>query len=136
MLDTLAKIYDDGGRLVGVTHALFEGGPRFVTAIGLRFESSSAVFRAVAHDDTLAASLGPLIPTPDDMLIEAGGSAPWSGCVGLSICWGWQMTNHQGYADGVRLEFGERGQEPRAVVELIVAASAIQMYMAVPTSAA
>jgi hypothetical protein len=136
MLDTLAKIYDDGGRLAGVTCALFGGDPRFVTAVGLRFVSASAVFRAVADDDTLSASLGPLIPTPDETLIEAGGFAPWSGCVGLSICWAWRLTNHQGYTDGVRLEFGERGQEPRAVVELIVAASAIRMFVAVPSGAA
>ena len=49
MLDALAKIYDGGGSLIGVGYALFEGDPRFVTAVGLRFESVSAVFRAVAE---------------------------------------------------------------------------------------
>ena len=58
MLDTLAKIYDDGGRLIGVSQTLFEGDARFVTAFGLRFESVSAIFRAFPDDDTLAVSLG------------------------------------------------------------------------------
>src|SRR4051794_22950257 len=110
MLDTLAKIYDDGGPLVTVSYTLFEGDPRFITAVGLRFESFSAVFRAVAHDDTLTLSLGPLVPGPDEILIEADNSEPWSACVGLSICWAWSLTNHHGYNDGVRLEFSGPSQ--------------------------
>lgn len=57
MLDTLAQIYDEGGQLVGVRHALFQGDPQFITAVELRFESVSAVFRAIADDDTL--TVGP-----------------------------------------------------------------------------
>jgi hypothetical protein len=62
MLDTLAKFYDDGGSLVGVSYALTEGegDVRFITAVGLRCESLSAVFRAVADNDTLAANVGEL----------------------------------------------------------------------------
>jgi len=78
MLDTLAKIYDVGGRLVRVSQTLFEGDPRFVTAFGLHFEVLSAIFRAVPDDDTLAVSLGSLVPDPDETLIDASHSAPWS----------------------------------------------------------
>jgi hypothetical protein len=102
MLDTLAKIYDTAGRLVGVSQTLFEGDPRFVTTVGLRFESLSAVFRAVPDDDTLAASLEPLVPEPTETLIDASQSAPWSACVGFSIYCAWRLTNQQGYSDGVR----------------------------------
>lgn len=136
MLDTLAKIYDDGGRLVGVTYTLFEGDPKFITAVGLRFEAVSAVFRAVTDDDTLAVSLGTLTPEPSETLIESGNSAPWSACMGFGICWAWRLTNQQGYSDGVRLEFSEPGEVSRAVVELIVAASAIELFMSVPSGAA
>jgi hypothetical protein len=136
MLDTLAKIYDDGGRLVSVTFTLFDGDPRFVTAIGLRFESLSAVFRAVPDDDTLAVSLGPLEPDPDETLIEVVNSTPWSACIGLGICWAWRLTNQQGYSDGVRLEFSEPGEESGATVELVVVASAIHVFVVVPSDAA
>lgn len=136
MLDTLAKIYDDSGRLVGVTYTLFEGDPKFITAVGLRFEAVSAVFRAVTDDDTLAVSLGTLTPEPSETLIESGNSAPWSACMGFGICWAWRLTNQQGYSDGVRLEFSEPGEVSRAVVELIVAASAIELFMSVPSGAA
>jgi hypothetical protein len=136
MLDTLAKIYDDGGPLLGVTYALFEGAPRFITAVGLRFESASAVFRAVPDDDTLAAWPEPLVPEPDEVLVEAGGREPWAACIGLGVTWAWRLTNQQGYTDGVRLEFSMPGEESRATVELIVAASAIQIYNAEACGAA
>jgi hypothetical protein len=129
MLDILAKIYDDAGRLVGVSQTLFEGDSRFVTAVGLRFEFLSAIFRAVPDDDTLAVSLESLVPEPNETLIDASQSAPWPACVGFSICWAWRLTNQQGYSDAVRFEFSERGKESRAVVELIVAASAIQTFV-------
>lgn len=84
----------------------------------------------------LAVSLGTLTPEPSETLIESGNSAPWSACMGFGICWAWRLTNQQGYSDGVRLEFSEPGEVSRAVVELIVAASAIELFMSVPSAAA
>ena len=126
MIDTLAKIYENSGRLLGVSQTLFEGDPQFVTAVCFRLESLSAIFRAVPDDDSLAVSLGTLVPETTETLIDASQYAPWSACVGLSICWAWCLTNQQGYSDGVRFEFSERGKESSKVIELIVAASAIQ----------
>src|SRR5262247_160154 len=117
MLDILAEIYDDGGRLISVRYALFEGDPRFITAVELQFESKSAVFRAVADDDTLAASLGPLKSELYETLVEVDDSEQWSKCIGCGVRWAWQLTNQQGYSDGVRLEFGEAGEEFRTIVE-------------------
>lgn len=74
MLDILAEIYDDGGRLISVRYALFEGELRFITAVELQFESMSAVFRAVADDDTLTASLGPLKSELYETLVEVDDS--------------------------------------------------------------
>jgi len=136
MLDTLAKIYDGGGRLVGVSYTLFEGDPQFITAVELRFESLTAALRAVPDDDTLAVSLGTLEQRPGETLIEASDYGPWSACIGLSICWAWCLTNQQGYSDGVRLEFSERGGVSIAVVEFVVAASTIHLFVAVPSARA
>jgi hypothetical protein len=130
MLDILAEIYESGGRLVGVRYALFEGDPRFVTAVELQFESRSAVFRAVADDDTLAASLGQIESEAYETLVEVSDSELWLNYVGYGICWAWQLTNQQGYSDGVRLEFSEPGKESCGVIELIVVASAIQLFAA------
>ena len=106
MVDALANIYDDGGPLVDVAYLVFKGNAGFVTAIGLRFASVSAVFRAVEADDTLAVSLGPLVPCKDEARVEAANLAPWAACIGSGVRWAWRLTNQQGHADGVRLEFG------------------------------
>lgn len=126
MLDTLAKIYDDGGHLVNVTCALFEGNLNFVTAVGLHFESVSAVFRANSNDDTLMASIGPLTQEADETLLDISDSSPWCTCLGAGACWLWQLTNQQGEADGVMLEFGNPNEQSRTTVELLVVASAIK----------
>ena len=130
MLETLANLYDASGHLVNVTCTLFEGNTNFVTAIGLRFESISAVFRANADDDTLVTSIGSLTPGSDETLVDITDSSPWRTCIGAGACWLWQLTNQQGYADGVRLEFGNPEEPSRAVVELVVAASAIRTFVA------
>jgi hypothetical protein len=129
MLDELAEIYDEGGCLLGVKYSLFEGDPRNITAVALQFEKLSAVFRAVAADDSVAVMIGPLEPEPHEILIDASSSAPWSTCIGLNISWAWQLTNQQGYDDGVRLEFSSTGESSDPVVELIVMASAIKMFV-------
>ena len=138
MLDTLAKIYDDGGSLVGVSYTLTkgEGDIRFISAVGLRLESLSAVFRAVANNDTLLVSLGQLVAEPDETLVDVSNSSPWSECIGLDICWAWRLTNHEGYDDGVRLDFTEPGLESTAIVELVMVASSIDVFVAVQHGAA
>jgi hypothetical protein len=129
MLSELAEIYDNGGCLLGVKYSLFEGDPRFVTAVALQFENLFAVFRAIADDDTVGLMIGPLEIESDERLIDASGSAPWSACIGLNICNAWQLTIQQGYVDGVRLEFNRAGQSPNPVVELIVMASAMKIFV-------
>src|SRR5437016_906090 len=99
MLDTLARVCDDGGRLVGVSCARFVGDPgghSFVTAVALRFEHMTAVFRANPDDDTLDASIGALAAEPDEEVVDLGGKPPWLSCLGLGVCWGWRLTNQQG----------------------------------------
>jgi hypothetical protein len=90
------------------------------------------VFGAVEADDTLAVSLGALVSSENETLIESTHSAPWSACLGLGLRWAWSLTNQQGYLDGVRLEFGDPNRPFGLIVELTVAASAIQMFVATP----
>jgi hypothetical protein len=130
VLDTLCQIFEDGGRLVGVSHALFEGDPNFITSIALRFEALTAVFTAIADDDTLEVSIGDLVVEPPEIVVSAERREPWPACLGYSICWAWQLKNQQGYPDGVRLEFSECGGASVAVVEMVVMASAIILFSA------
>ena len=136
MLEALAQINDDGGPLLGVQCTLFQGDPRFVTAISLRFASLSAVFRAAPNDDTLAVTFGSLDSDTEETLVEADTTQPWSACMGSEVRWAWRLTNQQGYSDGVRLEFRNPDEASRAVVELLVVASAIQISVVIAIAAA
>lgn len=129
MLNTLAEIYDRFDRLKNVSYALFDGDPRFITAIELEFTSFSATFRAVADDDTLSVMIGNLEPDADESLIVVGNSEPWSFCRNSYLLWGWRLTNQQGYDDGVRIEFSNPEEKFSLVIEFIVVASAIQIYI-------
>ena len=77
MFEALAKICNLGGPLVEVTYSLFEGDVRSLTAVALKFESVSAVFRALEDDDTLAVTLGPPIGTEWEAYVDATKSDPW-----------------------------------------------------------
>jgi hypothetical protein len=130
MVDELWRIVDEGGTLTGVDHALFEGDSQFVTAVVLRFERLTAVFRAVSEDDTLAVTIGAHQSEESESITGVERSCSWASCLGQSLCWAWRLTNQQGYDDGVRLEFGTPGQHhlERTTVELIVAASSIELF--------
>lgn len=129
VLETLAKIYDHGSSLTSATITRFDGDLRFVTGVELRFGSLPATFRASKDDDTLIATIGPLVATSDETLVDVSSSAPWAACVGLGARWLWELTNQQGYTDGVRFEFGEPDKPLEVVVELIVLACEIEIFV-------
>src|SRR5437879_6272021 len=87
MGDVLQKIVYESGPLVSVAYLRFENDAHFITTVGLQFGLLSAVFRAVEADDTLAVTLGTLVSSEDETLVEATHSAPWSACLGLGLRW-------------------------------------------------
>lgn len=129
MQETLAKIYDHESWLSSVTIARFDADRPFVTGVELRFGSLPATFRANKDDDTLVATIGPLVATLDESLVDVSASSPWSACLGLKARWLWELTNQQGYTDGVRFEFGEPDKPFQVVVELVVLASEIDIFV-------
>ena len=128
MLDTLWNIIEEQNQLVGVSYALFEGNPQFITAIELHFTSLTFNLRAIADDDTLSVNFGALELESDQSLVKAGNTDLWSLCIGGHIVWGWRLTNQQGYDDGLRLEFSKPEDKVSTIVEFVVMASAIYMY--------
>jgi hypothetical protein len=114
--------------------ALFEGNKRFVTKVCLKFEFLTAVFEAKSDYDTLELSIGPIEIDEEEEIVPVSESDPWAKLIGGKVLWGWQFTNHQGYTDGVRLEFIEPGMlRTRGIVEFVVAASMIEISVVVPT---
>ena len=124
MLETLATIFDKGDQFAGVSYVLFDADPNFIVAIQLHFESSLASFRANPDDDTLSVTVGAIELDADETFVDASRSELWSSFKGARLSWGWRLTNHQGYDDGVRLEF--MGSE--RIVEFVVMASGIQIF--------
>jgi hypothetical protein len=130
MLDPLRVVSDAGSNLLSVEYALFGGDPAFVTAVSLGFGDLIVTFRAVADDDTMAIALGSHQPLNGELVRTVGDAVPWCECIGSHLSWGWVMTNHQGYTDGVRLEFGSPARSNWSIVELVVEASAIRVFTA------
>ena len=131
-LSVLGEIFDKASHLTGVTYSLFEGDPKFITAVELKFESFSVVLRAIADDDTISVEIDTLKPSSEEPLVDVGNSAPWLECLGSGISWAWSLTNQQGYQDGVRFEFNNGSAEMHGVsITLIVVASAIVLYTSV-----
>ena len=128
MLESLAKICNDYGQLVGVKYALFEGVPHQISAILMQFETVTATFRAVSDDDTLEVSLSPFVPEQEEILVDMSTSTFWEYLKGSGVLWAWRLTNQQGYEDGVRLEFRDPSGKSTTIVELIVIASTIKIY--------
>jgi hypothetical protein len=107
---------------------LFEGDQNFIRGVELRFTSLVFNVRAIADDDTLSINFGPLQLDSYESLFEPEKSDLWSACIGSHIVWGWQLTNQQGYDDGLRLEFSALENKTGPVVEFVGVASAIHMY--------
>jgi Family of unknown function (DUF6334) len=133
MLETLAKICNDCGRLVSVKYVLFEGASHQISAILLQFELATATIRAVSDDDTLEVFLGTFVPNQEETLVDMSASSPWEYLKGSGIFWAWQLINQQGYTDGLRLEFGEPNSN--TILEMIVIASTIKIFRVSPVSA-
>ena len=122
--ESLPVLCYDAGKLVAVEHAVLDGYPSFVTAVRLTFESYRVVFRAVPEDDTITVADDGAFPASDELLTTVTAAAPWAGWIGRGVAWAWLLTNQQGYADGIRIEFGTDGSG----VTLVVAGSSINLY--------
>ncbi len=128
MIELLRGLSDKAERLVSVELALFDGNERFITAVCLKFELLTAVFKANDNDDTLELVFGGYDLKVNEVFVSVDGRQPWIDLIGGKVSWGWELTNHQGYLDGVRLEFRESDTiQTRGIVEMIVAGSAIHI---------
>jgi hypothetical protein len=113
--------------LLGVDACYFDDDASFVTAFRFRYDLAQVAFYAVEDDDTVAAATGDGLACADGRWIDVSEHAVWAKCRGKHAVWAWALTNQQGYADGIRIEFAPFTGEP-VTVEAIVAASAFRLY--------
>jgi hypothetical protein len=132
MLESLAKICNDYGQLVGVKYALLEGVSHQISAILMQFEAATATFRVISDDDTIEIYLNSKLPNSEEILVDMSTATPWEYLIGSGIFWAWQLTNQQGYVDGIRLEFGKPNST--TIIEFIVVASTIKVFRIAPAS--
>ena len=99
-----------------------------LVAVALNFGSRWVRWDAL-DDDTL--SMRELDVAADEFSdgswIVATGREPWTRFVGKYVRWGRAMTNHHGWLDGYQLEFTTGEGAIGDGVEMIVAASSVQL---------
>jgi Family of unknown function (DUF6334) len=132
-LDVLHEVAEKAGPLRRVCAARFDGDANFVTDLRLEFEGIALVVSAEGDLDTVLLRIGDLANGPNTTVREVTEDAPWSHAIGLIVRWGWELTNQQGCADGVRFEFANPDGGTSVEIELIVMASALQAYRCEPT---
>jgi hypothetical protein len=131
-ITVLQEVFDHGGVLQDVWEARFEGASHLITALKLRFEDVALIVLADGDADTVVLRVGDFTVDPEVVLVRVSEEPPWSEMVGLGIRWGWELTNHQGYSDGVRFEFADPNRGLSREIELIVEASTLHLHLCEP----
>ena len=88
-----------------------------ITTAEFFFSQGTLAVSANPETDTIETTATPGAPSlPNDL-----GSGPWAPAIGCSLLWIWRLTNHQGYEDGIQMEF--RTADGYFQMQLMVAAS-------------
>lgn len=115
----LSKIVNSFEKLVHAQSYSFRELKNEIAAIKLDFETFNCFVEVVEESDEIRLArhsrLGQLVATDKPLGFHS--------CYGSRLCWGWIMTNNQGYSDGLRFEF-----ENNQIIELIVVASSIKQF--------
>jgi hypothetical protein len=122
----LYRLSDHDGVLQSVFEYRFEQDSGFVTRIDFVLGDLTAIFVANGDYDTLEVHLDEYVADADCKKIEVSKSSRWSDFLGKGFFWMWELTNSQGYVDGVRIEFGSI--EASKTIELVVYASALKVF--------
>jgi len=118
-LEALHTVAETGGRLRGATAYHFEGDPRLTPHVVLDFEATKLFLSAAEEDDSILLAME--APSMADCVPRA--APAWAPAVGRAVLWGWILTNHRGYVDGVRLDFRNTVSDSQLIIEVLVAAS-------------
>jgi hypothetical protein len=126
-IDVLREVFDKGGRLKQVWEARFEGSADFITEMKFCFENAALIVSADSEHDTIVLWIGDFSDDDDVEKIDVSEMPPWTKALDLEMLWGWELTNHQGYSDGIRIEFADLDAGASVEIDLIVAASMLHL---------
>ncbi len=127
-MTTHADVAFEFGLLTAVRLGGFEEQPKtsdpwFNTTVELFFERGTFVVRALPEFDTVETIATPGLPSSLPKSIPDG---PWGSVIGRDLIYLWVLTNHQGYEDGIQMEF--RTDDGFFQIQLMVEASAFRWY--------
>lgn len=119
-LVNISELVESAGCLKSVEQFSFPELPGKLVCIVLHFENLSCTINVNEETDEIVMSQNEDISG----LVEREKSALWRSVLGEGLSWVWELTNQQGYSDGLRLEFSESWQ----IIELVVIAFSIKEY--------
>ncbi len=138
--DQIGRLFDAGERLGAVRYSMFDvgssDGQDWIDAVELQFEGGTIASIYVDSEfDCLRLEFGEIEIREQCYAIDASGAIPWAQVLGRNVSWIWLLTNHQGYEDGLRLEFsGDAKDKEENIVTLIGIASKIEVFSSTKVS--
>jgi len=110
--------------------------PKRPVAIRISFVASSLYLIARGEDDSIdVAKEASEELARDTAATNVSLNDPWRSVIGTKLMWGWILTNHQGYTDGVQLEFKGESPNHTPCIQGIVIASTIEVRTVLLSSA-
>lgn len=127
-LEIVRAVIDAGMPLTSVEYCMDVDLPAAPVAIRWTFESRSFVVAANGFDDTVVVSEQVPGEYAELRFSEVDRAAsPWHDALGAKLKWAWLLTNHQGYSDGVQLQFEGLDDGPARCCQLLAMASTLQI---------
>jgi len=113
------------GNLVSVHYLSIDEEINWISAIKLTFENGVVYNEAVGATDEIV--LTNKLNDHYQIITAANDITPWAEAIGRPTLWLWNLTNQQGYNDGVQYAFAAPRQN-EIIIQLMVEASSIKLY--------
>ena|ERR1043165_4736255 len=124
-LDVLHQVAGTGGPLREVSASMLDD---CMNELRFVFDDFALVVSADGEYDTVLLAIDDDVREPKTAVRALTDAAWCQPAIGVPLRWGWELTNQQGYADGVRFEFADPNAGTAVVIELIVVASTFHVY--------
>ena len=130
LLETIAAVVEQGQKVHAIDYIVDSELANGPVAVKIAFGDSSLCVSVCAVDDTVQVSQ----QWPDefaghDFVRMSLEEEPWCEVSLAVLTWGWILTNHLGYADGVQLEFRPVGENRLVCIQLIALASTLELRL-------
>ena len=118
----LTNIISEGKQLSSVSVYVHPDLPNEHVALSLKFDGK-IVFIEALDDDTL--NISSKLCSDEYIELEYGNNTPFKQAIGQPLRWAWEMTNNNGYLDGVQMEFAESVSSDANIIQIQIIASRI-----------